>query len=77
MIVATSALGIGIDIPDIQLVIYVGRIWSLLDYGQESGHTRRNRDPSQAIMLINSHGWGWGDPPKVDKQVEEYIIGSY
>jgi superfamily II DNA helicase RecQ len=58
VIVATSALGMGIDIPNIWLVIHVGQTRSLLDYGQESGRARRDGGASEAIMLINSHGRG-------------------
>lgn len=75
VIVAMSALGIGIDIPDIWLVIHVGRTQSLLDYGQESGRAGRNGDASQAIMLIDGHRLGWGDPPMVDSWVQAYIGG--
>jgi superfamily II DNA helicase RecQ len=76
VIVATSALGIGIDIPDIRLVIHVGQPRSLLDYGQESGRAGRDGRASQAIMLIDGHGRGWSDPPTIDPQVQEYITGA-
>ena len=76
VMVATSALGMGIDIPDIRLVIHVGRTRSLLDYGQESGRAGRDGGASQAIMLIDGHGQGWGDPPTVDSRVQEYVGGS-
>lgn len=55
---ATSALSIGIDIPDIWLVIHMGRTRSLLDYKQESGRARRDGDTSQAIILIDGHRQG-------------------
>lgn len=76
LIVATSALGTGIDIPDIRLVIHVGRVRSLLEYGQESGRAGRDGGDSQVIMLIDGHGRGWGDAPTVDSRVEEYIAGG-
>ena len=37
IIVATSALGMGVDIPDIRCIIHVDRPRTLLDYAQESG----------------------------------------
>ena len=37
VVVAINALGIGVDIPDIQCVIHVDRPQTLLDYRQESG----------------------------------------
>ena len=51
VITATSILGIGIDIPDIRSVIYLGRPRILLDYAQESRRAGRDRQPSEAIII--------------------------
>lgn len=48
---ATSALGIGVDIPDIRYIIYIGRPRSLLEYAQESRRARRDGDGSKAILI--------------------------
>jgi superfamily II DNA helicase RecQ len=52
VIVATSALGIGVDVPDIWCIIYMDWLFSLLDYAQESGRAGRNRKRSEAIMIV-------------------------
>ena len=42
MIVATNALGLGIDIPDIRVIWHVDPPRTLLDYAQESGRAGRD-----------------------------------
>jgi superfamily II DNA helicase RecQ len=49
-IVATSALGAGIDIPDVRCVIHVGCPKNLRDFVQESG--RAGRDGQQATSIV-------------------------
>jgi superfamily II DNA helicase RecQ len=61
MIVATSALGMGIDIPDIWCVIHLGRPRILLDYGQESGRAGQDSLASEAV-IIHLQGWDDRDP---------------
>jgi superfamily II DNA helicase RecQ len=43
VITATSALGIGIDIPDIRSIIYIRQLRTILDYAQESRRAGRDR----------------------------------
>jgi len=49
--VATSTLDIGIDIPDIRTVIYIGWLYSLLDYAQETGCTGRDSQSSETVLI--------------------------
>ncbi|CEN60853.1 hypothetical protein ASPCAL07525 [Aspergillus calidoustus] len=51
VIMATNALGMGVDIPDIHVIIYIGVPRTLLDYAQESGQARQDRQASEAIII--------------------------
>jgi len=56
-VVATSALGMGVDIPDIRMIIHADEPRSLLDYAQESGRAGRDGLVSEAV-IINWQGGG-------------------
>ncbi|KAF4985574.1 hypothetical protein FGRMN_11159 [Fusarium graminum] len=51
VIISTNALGLGIDIPDIRVIIHLEIPHTIRDYGQQSGHTGRDRLPSEALVL--------------------------
>jgi superfamily II DNA helicase RecQ len=51
VIVATSALGMGVDIPDIRCIIHIHWPWTILDYAQESGRAGRDGLRSEAIII--------------------------
>jgi RecQ family ATP-dependent DNA helicase len=50
-IVATNALGLGIDKPNVRLVLHAEPPRDLLDYGQESGRAGRDGLRSEAIIM--------------------------
>jgi len=54
VIVASNAFGLGIDQPNVRVVIHIGPIYRMRDYGQESGRGRRDGQPSEAIILIKA-----------------------
>ena len=67
IITATSALGMGIDIPDIRYIIYIGMPRTLLDYAQKNRYTERDGQLSKTI-IIQLHR-----PIERDKPVQKYI----
>jgi superfamily II DNA helicase RecQ len=63
MIVATSALGTGVDYAGIVYILHVGMPWSLTDFAQASGRGGRGGEPVDVVVVIE-HG-------EVEKRVEE------
>ena len=53
-IIATSALGSGVDISDIVLVIHIGIPWSMIDFAQESGRGGRQGEVVDSIILVDT-----------------------
>lgn len=54
LIVATSALGTGVDIPGIMVVIHVDRPWTMIDFAQESGRAGRGGEMVDSIILAEN-----------------------
>ena len=80
VIAATSVLGMGIDIPDIRCVVYVGRPRTLLEYRQESGRAGQDGQASEAV-IIHPDGWETADPwihgvGEADFQLVQAYMGS-
>jgi superfamily II DNA helicase RecQ len=51
VIAATNALGMGMDLPDIRVVIHAGQPRKLRDYAQESSQAGRDRENSEANIV--------------------------
>ena len=66
IIVATNAFGMGIDKPDVRLVMHYDCPDSIEAYFQEAGRAGRDGNPAQAILLYNN-----SDNAKLAKRIED------
>ena len=70
VVVATNALGVGIDVSNIRTVIHAGSPRRLRDYAQESGRAGRDGCSSEAILIDSKEGkeMGYGRGGKEGKE---------
>jgi superfamily II DNA helicase RecQ len=63
LIVATSALGTGVDYPGIVYILHVGMPWSMTDFAQASGRGGRGGEAFEVVVVV-----GQGE---VEKRMEQ------
>jgi len=66
IMVATNAFGMGIDKPDVRLVVHYDCPDSIETYFQEAGRAGRDGQPAQAILLYNN-----SDNAKLQKRIND------
>lgn len=66
IMVATNAFGMGIDKPDVRLVLHYDLPDSIEAYFQEAGRAGRDGKPASAILLYNA-----SDEPKLHKRISD------
>lgn len=54
VIAATNAFGMGVDKPDVRLVVHGDVPGSLENYLQEAGRAGRDREPANCVLLFNT-----------------------
>lgn len=78
VMVATNAFGMGIDKPDVRIVLHLDCPDSLEAYFQEAGRAGRDGNTAYAVLFYND-----SDKPKLDKRIadefpeKEYIRSVY
>jgi RecQ family ATP-dependent DNA helicase len=75
MIVATSALGMGVDISDIRCIIHIDWPFTVLDYAQESGRAGRDGLRSEAVMIVQEGEQRAAEDKQAE--VEQQLVRAY
>ena len=71
VIIATSAMGCGIDVPDVRLVLHAGSPKEISDFAQQSGRAGRDGNVSYSITLHRNF-----DRKYMSFDMDQYIGGN-
>lgn len=63
LIIATSALGIGVDYLGIVYILHVRMPWTIIDFAQESGRSGRVGERVDSVVLVQDR--------EVEKSIEQ------
>jgi superfamily II DNA helicase RecQ len=75
VIVATSALGMGVNIPNIWCIIHINWLFTVLDYAQESGRAGRDGLRSEAVMIVQEGQQRAAEDKQAE--VEQQLVRAY
>lgn len=76
VIVATNALGLGIDVPDVRLVVHAGASRRLRDFAQESGRAGRDGAASRSIIVRCPSVEQRTEGPEQDRGMQAFLSGK-
>ncbi|EFZ03297.2 tlh3 [Metarhizium robertsii ARSEF 23] len=76
VIVATAALGVGFDYPEVRWVVHAGAPRSMTAFSQESGRAGRDNKPAESITLI-SEAWQPRRAGQEPKDLDEEMMQLY
>ena len=70
VVFATVALGLGVNIPNVTLIIHIGHPRTLQSYYQEIGRAGRNGKPAKALIFYNGSGISANKPGMTNEMRE-------
>jgi ATP-dependent DNA helicase RecQ len=86
VLVATTAFGMGVDLPDVRLVVHVQAPGTLEAWVQQAGRAGRDGAPAQCVLLYGpgdaaTHArlWGRSPPPGAVegwKALQDFVFGT-